>query len=88
MAAALLPAAVAAAPASAFAVSPATNFTELSDSFATGGTVVLANDITQTGQELNVGAGKSVTLDFAGHTLSVTGVPAGRRPSASPPAPP
>jgi len=62
----------------AFAVSPATNFTELADSFATGGTVVLANDITQTGQSLNVGAGQTVTLDLAGHTLSVTGVPAGQ----------
>ncbi len=65
-------------PGTAAAVSPATNFTELADSFATGGTVVLANDITQTGQALNVGIGQSVTLDLDGHTLSVTGVPSGQ----------
>ena len=37
----------------------------------------LGADIAQTGQVLDVGAGKSVTLDLAGHSLSVTAVPAG-----------
>ena len=54
-----------------------TTFSELSTAFAAGGTVVLGADIAQTGQVLDVGAGESVTLDLAGHSLSVTGVPAG-----------
>ena len=61
----------------AVAAPPATTFVELSTEFAAGGTVVLGADIAQTGQVLDVGAGKSVTLDLAGHSLSVTGVPAG-----------
>ena len=55
----------------------ATTFDELADEFAAGGPVALGADIAQTGQGLDVGAGMSVTLDLAGHSLSVTGVPAG-----------
>ncbi len=58
-------------PGSATAASTASTFTELSTAFAAGGTVTLGNDIT--GSALNVGAGQTVTLDLAGHSLSVSG---------------
>jgi hypothetical protein len=61
----------------AAAIPPVTTFSELSTAFAAGGTVVLGADITNPGESLDVDAGESVTLDLAGHSLSVTGVPAG-----------
>src|SRR5215212_800277 len=55
-----------------------TTFTGLTTAFNSGGTVVLGDDITQTGQALAVPDELSVTLDLAGYSLSITGVPAGR----------
>jgi hypothetical protein len=57
-------------------VPPVTTFTELATAFNNGGTVVLGNDITSPGQALAVDE-LNVTLDLAGHSLSITGVPAG-----------
>ncbi|MGH9108674.1 MAG: beta strand repeat-containing protein [Acidimicrobiales bacterium] len=59
--------------AGATTVTPPTTFAQLSADFATGGTYKLGATITApTGTELKIGAGKSVTLDLAGHDLTVT----------------
>ncbi len=56
-----------------YAAAPVTSFLDLQTAFAAGGHIALGADISSN-MGLAVGTGKSVTLDLAGHHLSVTGL--------------